>query len=111
MALMFGRQITPSIKIIVDILMLMYFGSQLTFAKKDIPFCQKQLKEIKDDVKDWNERCMVDSYRERNTPQCNKKKKYNQASIRNHTNQCFYKGKYIPRANAVKPRVTNSAPR
>ena len=94
MALIFERQVHPSIKVIVGIVMLIYFGSQLALANEDIPFCHKQLKELKDDVKDWKKRCTADNYRERNITQCNEEKKYNQARIRKHTSQCFYDGNF-----------------
>ena len=79
---------------IVGIGMLMCFGSQLVLANKDIPFCHKQLRELKDDVNYWNQNCMVTKTRERNTPKCNGEKKYNQARMKKHTSQCFYDGNY-----------------
>ena len=93
MALMFEHKILPSIKIMVGIV-LMCFGSQLTLANEEIPFCDKQLKELKDDVNDWNKRCMVDESQELNTPECNAEKTYHQARMKKHTSQCFYDGNY-----------------
>ena len=78
----------------VAIMMLMYLGSQLAFANEDIPFCQKQLEELKKDVNNWNKRCMVNKVKERNTPECNDEKKYNQGRMKKHTRQCFYDGNY-----------------
>ena len=94
MSLIFDHKMIPSIKIMVGIVMLMYFGSQLTFASEDIPFCQKHLKELKDDVSDWNKRCMISKSRELNTPECNAEKTHHQDRIRKHTRQCFYDGNY-----------------
>ena len=89
---MIKRQISPSIKIMIGIVMLMYFRSQLAFANEDIPLCHKQLEELKDDVKNWSERCMVTKTQELGTAECKHEKKYNQARMRKHTSQCFYDG-------------------
>ena len=94
MALFFEHENLPSIKIMVAIVMLMHFGSQLGFANEDIPFCHKQLEELKKDVNDWNKRCMVNNTQELNTPECNDEKKYNQARMKKHTGRCFYDGNY-----------------
>ena len=94
MALIFKHENLPSIKIVVAIVMLMHFGSQLAFANEDIKFCNKQLQELKRDVHDWNKRCMVKKTQELNTPECNEEKKYNQARMKKHTSQCFYDGNY-----------------
>ena len=94
MALIFKHENLPSIKIVVAIVMLMHFGSQLAFANEDIKFCNKQLQELKRDVHDWNKRCMVNNIQELNTPECNEEKKYNQARMKKHTRQCFYDGNY-----------------
>ena len=76
-------------------MMLMYFGSQLAFGNEDIPFCEKQLNELKDDVNYWRGRCMVNKYQEVDTTQCKEEKKYHQARMRKHSKQCFYEGNSI----------------
>ena len=92
MAFMFKRQIFPSTKTIFGIVILMYFGSHVAFANRYISSCNKQLKQLKEDVKNWNERCIDDDYLERNTTRCKEEGRYNQARIRKHTSQCFYEG-------------------
>ena len=94
MALIFKHENLPSIKIMVAIVVLMVFGSQLAFANEDIPLCHKQLEGLKEDVSDWNKRCMVNKVQERNSPECNDEKKYNQARMKKHTSQCFYDGNH-----------------
>ena len=92
MASSFKHENLPPIKIMVAIVMLMHFGSKLAFANEDIKFCHKQLEGLKGDVSDWNKRCMVNKVQERNTPECNDEKNYNQARMKKHTSQCFYEG-------------------
>ena len=82
-------------KIIVGVVMLIYFGSQLAFGNEDISFCDKQLNQLNNDVNHWRERCMVDKSQEVNTTQCKEEKKYNQARMRKHSKQCFYEGNTI----------------
>ena len=88
-----------SVKIIVGVMMLLNFGSQLAFGNKGIAFCDKQLNELNADVKDWKKRCMDNKYQEHKTTQCNEEKKYNQGRMRKHTSQCFYEGNYFSQQN------------
>ena len=94
MALILKHENLPSKKIMVPIVMLMHLGSQLAFGNEDIPLCHNQLEELKEDVSDWNKRCIVNEVLERNTPECNAEMKYNQARMKKHTSQCFYDGNY-----------------
>ena len=95
MALLSNLGSILSLRIFVGIAMSMHFDSELAFANEDILFCHKHLQELKDNVNDWNKRCMVDNYLEVNTAQCSEEKTYNQARIRKHTSQCFYEGNFI----------------
>jgi hypothetical protein len=45
-------------KVVVGFLILIYFGGSLVICNEDIPFCDKRLKELKNDVKDWRKRCL-----------------------------------------------------
>ncbi len=86
------RLVFVSTKIIVGFLILMYFGASLVFCNDDIPFCKKRLTALKDDVKDWQEKCMNDTGQDLNTTCCKAKKKYNQKRMSMQTKLCFYKG-------------------
>jgi hypothetical protein len=50
------------------------------------------LRELKNDVKDWQDRCVDKNLYDRHTPCCNAEKKYNQKRRKIHGKLCFYKG-------------------
>ena len=77
----------------VGFLILMHFGASLVFCNDDIPFCKKRLTALKDDVKDWQEKCVNDKVQDIDTTTCCKaKKEYNQKRMSMQTELCFYKG-------------------
>ena len=86
------RLVFVSTKIIVGFLILMYFGASLVFCNDDIPFCKKRLTALKDDVKDWQEKCVNDKGEDIDTTCCKAKKEYNQKRMSMQTKLCFYKG-------------------
>ena len=86
------RLVFVSTKIIVGFFILMYFGASLVFGNEDIPFCKKRLTAVKDDVKDWQEKCVNDKGKDIGTTCCKAKKEYNQKRMSMQTKLCFYKG-------------------
>ncbi|CAB4037593.1 Hypothetical predicted protein [Paramuricea clavata] len=81
-------------KIIVGIHVLVYFGTSLVVCNEDIPFCDKRLKELRKDEKDWSERCLNGEGENLVTPSCEAKKEYNHERMCVYTKICFYKGPY-----------------
>ena len=79
-------------KIILGMIILKYFGGTLIFCNKDIPFCDQHLKKLKEDVKEWKQRCSSETGDEINSECCKNEKDYNQDRIKRHTKMCFYKG-------------------
>ncbi len=69
------RLVFVSTKIIVGFLILMYFGASLVFCNDDIPFCKKRLTALKDDVKDWQEKCVNDKVQDIDTTHAVKQRK------------------------------------
>jgi CMP-2-keto-3-deoxyoctulosonic acid synthetase len=79
-------------KITVAFLILKYFGANLVMCNEDISFCDKRLKELKQDVKDWNKRCVNTQGKDIGTPCCETEKQYNKERMKMQTKLCFYKG-------------------
>jgi hypothetical protein len=79
-------------KITVAFLMLIYFGASLVMCNEDISFCDKRLKELKHDVKDWNKRCVNTQGNDTGTPCCETQKQYSMERMNMQTKLCFYKG-------------------
>ncbi|XP_028410800.1 pro-epidermal growth factor-like [Dendronephthya gigantea] len=111
-----------STKMLFALTILIYFGGNLINCNEDIPICDKQLKQLKEDVKDWEKRCVkqrlqnldeIERYftesqrsdnetqryfnerrRENNSPGCTAEKEYLQERMRMHSEMCFYDGPY-----------------
>ncbi len=79
-------------KIIVGILILLYFGTSLVISNNDIPFCDKQLKELRQDEKDWSTRCTNAEGQSFGSPCCQTKKNINRKRMCVYTKTCFYEG-------------------
>ena len=89
------RVIFISTKIIFGLLILINFRATLVACNEDIPFCHESLEALKDDVKDWQERCMQNKkLHDRHTPCCKAEEEYNQNRRRLHRKLCFYKGNH-----------------
>ncbi|CAB4034906.1 Hypothetical predicted protein, partial [Paramuricea clavata] len=78
-------------KITVAFLILIYFGASLVMCNEDISFCDERLKELKQDVKDWNKRCVNTQGKDIDTPCCETEKQYNKEKMNMQTKLCFYK--------------------
>ena len=90
------RSVFIGTRIILGLFIFIYFGPSLVTCNEDIPFCKKSLQALKDDFKDWQERCSNDTldYRQDlDTLCCNAEKKYIQNRRRMQRKLCFYKGK------------------
>ena len=79
-------------KIIVGIHILIYFGTSLVVCNNEIQFCRKRLKELREDEKNWSERCVNGKEQILVTPRCEAEKKYNHERMCMYTKICFYKG-------------------
>ena len=101
----------------------MHFCGTLINCNEDISICHEQIKQLKEDVKDWEKRCVNETLesmeeiqryfngtqqfpdetqryfnerrREINSSGCMIEKKYVQERMRIHTKTCFYEGKLI----------------
>ena len=95
-----------STKILFASLILIYFGGTQIICNEDIPVCDKQLKQLKEDAKNWERRCLderlgnikdiyhfFENRSESNSPSCSAEKKYLQNRMRMHSKMCFYDGK------------------
>ncbi|XP_028416108.1 low-density lipoprotein receptor-related protein 4-like [Dendronephthya gigantea] len=111
-----------STKMLFALTILIYFGGNLINCDEDIPICDEQLKQLKEDVNDWEKRCVNDSMEnldemeryftesqrsdnetqrylnerrgENNSPGCTAEKEYLQERMRMHSDMCFYDGPY-----------------
>ena len=95
-----------STKILFASLILIYFGGTQIICNEDIPVCDKQLKQLKEDAKDWERRCVFQrlgnitdidhssgNRLELNSRSCLARKEYLQDRMRMHSKTCFYDGK------------------
>ena len=79
-------------KITVAFLMSIYFCASLVMCNEDISFCDKRLKELNHDVKDWNKRCVNTQGNDIGKPCCETQKQYSKERMNMQTKLCFYKG-------------------
>ena len=86
------RLILSSTKIMIGLIILIYFGGKLIVCNEDIPICAQRLEELKKYVKDWEERCLNETRHEINSPCCKAEKDYFQERMRMHTKMCLYEG-------------------
>ena len=85
-------------KIILGLFILIYFDASLVICDEDIPFCKESLKALKDDLKDWQKRCLnntLEYSQDINTTCCNAEKGYIQSRRRMQRKLCFYKGNHF----------------
>ena len=87
------RSVFISTKVSVGLLILIYFGENFVNCNEDIPFCDQQLKQLKKDINDWNQKCWSNQNQGEGTPPCLTEKKYNQDRMKIHVEMCFYAGK------------------
>jgi hypothetical protein len=78
-------------KVIVGIFILIYFGTSLVIGNDDISFCLKRLKKLREDEKDWSEKCL--NGQNHDLPCCKAEKEYNRERMCIHAKTCFYEGK------------------
>ncbi|CAB4032013.1 Hypothetical predicted protein, partial [Paramuricea clavata] len=88
------RIIYVATKVIVGFLVLIYFGGSLVICNEDIPFCDKRLEELENDVKDWRKRCLNGTGHMYNSSCCAAENERNQQRMEMQTKLCFYKGPY-----------------
>ena len=81
-----------SAKIIVSILILIYFGTSLVICNIDIPLCDKRLKKLRQDEKDWSTTCTNDEGQSLNSSCCQAKKENNLKRMCIYAKICFYQG-------------------
>ena len=86
------NSISTATKIILGLFILIYFGASLVICDEDIAFHLKNVKDLEDDVKDWEGRCLKETLHDLGTPCCNAEKQYNQNRRRMQRKLCFYKG-------------------
>jgi hypothetical protein len=86
------RMIFIATKVIVSFLILTNFGGSLVTCNEDIPFCDKRLIELKNDVKNWRKRCLNDTVRVLNSSCCAAENEQNKQRMKMQTQLCFYKG-------------------
>ena len=79
-------------KVVLGFLILIYFGGSLVICNEDIPFCDKRLEELKNDVKDWRKRCLNGTVQVPNSSCCAAENERNQQRMEMQTKLCFYKG-------------------
>ena len=84
-----------STKIMIGLIILIYFGGTLIVCNENIPICDQRLKELKKYVKDWEQRCLSETRDEISSPCCKAEKDYFQERMRMHTKMCFYEGNKI----------------
>jgi hypothetical protein len=88
------NSIFTATKIILGLFILIYFGASLVICDEDLAFHLKSVKELEDDVKDWEGRCLDKELRDLGTPCCNAEKEYNQYRRQKQRKLCFYKGNH-----------------
>ena len=117
------RMVFVSTKIVFALTILLHFWGTLIVCNKDISICHTELKQLKEDVKNWEKRCVNESLknldeiqryfkeyklssteiqeyfnerrREKNSSGCMAEKEYLQERMRMHSKMCFYEGKFI----------------
>ncbi len=99
MALTFKQVISSEIrlafispKIIVGILIFIYLGTSLAICNIDTPFCDKRLKELRQDEKDWTRTCTNGEGQSFDSPCCQAKKEKNLNRMCIYTKICFDEG-------------------
>ncbi|XP_028406482.1 low-density lipoprotein receptor-related protein 1B-like [Dendronephthya gigantea] len=78
----------------ISLIFLMYIGGVLVNCNDDIPFCRKHLKKLKEEIRDWRERCLNESRHEIISSSCGAEKEYYKERMRTHSKMCFYAGPY-----------------
>ena len=102
------KMILIATKIIVGIHILIYFATSLVVCNNDIPFCRKRFNELKEDEKDWRERCLNGKGQNRATPRCEADKEYNHERMCMYKKICFHINKgNIKRMKTMKCRGQN----
>ena len=92
------RSILIVTKIILGIFILICFGASLVICDEDILVCRESLKALKDDLQDWQERCLdntLEYSRDIDTPCCNAEKGYLQSRRKMQRKLCFYQGDHV----------------
>ena len=88
------RSLLVSTKIVIGCLFFIYFGGTRTTCNENIPHCDEHLTELKRDVQDWQERCLInETGHEINSSCCQAEKNYFRERMHEHTEMCFYSGK------------------
>ena len=94
--------------IFVGIHILIYFGTSLVVCNNDIPFCPKRFNELKEDEKDWRERCLNGKGQNLATLRFEAVKEYNHARMCMNKKICFHINKgNIKRMKTMKCRGQN----
>ncbi|CAB4022289.1 Hypothetical predicted protein, partial [Paramuricea clavata] len=83
-------------KNIVGIHILIYFATSLVVCNNDIPFCRKRLNELRENEKDWRNRCLNGEGQNLATPRCEADKEYNYERMCMYKKICFHINKGLP---------------
>ena len=81
-----------STKITFGLLIYIYIGASQVVCDQEISFCDKNFKELKNDVEDWNKKCWSNEDQGEGKPYCKAEKEYNQERMRMHVEMCFHSG-------------------
>jgi hypothetical protein len=95
------NSIFTATEIILGLFILFSFCASLVICDEDIAFHLKSVKQLEDDVKHWEGRCLNKELHNIGTPCCNAEKEYNKNRRRMQRKLCFYKGKHT----SMRPTV------
>ena len=86
------RCLLISMKNVIGLLALIYFGGILTTCSEDVSWCDERLSKLKKDVQDWQKRCLNETQREIISACCKAEEDYFKKRMHMHTEMCFFSG-------------------